>query len=63
MPYARRRLVATLKNMGSVLIFHSWSGLKTHPELNLDNPSALRMPYGLAIATGTLYAFLTIWWR
>lgn len=59
----RRRVGATLRNVGSVLTFHSWNGLKAHPELNLDNPSALRMPYGLAIATGTLYAFLTIWWR
>ncbi len=59
----RRRVGATFRNVGSVLTFHYWSGLRAHPELNLDNPSALRMPYGLAIATGTLYAFLTIWWR
>jgi prepilin peptidase CpaA len=59
----RRRVGATLRNMGSVLTFHSWNGLKAHPELNLDNPSALRMPYGLAIATGTLYALLAICWR
>jgi len=59
----RGRLGTTLRNVGSVLKFHSGSGLSVHPELNLDNPSALRMPYGLAIATGTLYAFLTIWWR
>jgi len=58
-----RRFSATLRNLGSVLWFHSSSGWKTHPELNLDNPSALRMPYGLAIATGTLYAFLAIWRR
>jgi prepilin peptidase CpaA len=61
--FARRRFGTTLRNVGSVLLFHSGSGLKTHPELNLDNPSALRMPYGLAIATGTLYAFLASWWR
>jgi len=59
----RRRFGATIRNVGSVLMFHSFSGLKAHPELNLDNPSALRMPYGLAIATGTLYAFLANWWR
>ena len=59
----RRRFATTLRNVGSVLMFHSWSGLKSDPEFNLDNPSALRMPYGLAIATGTLYAFLTTWWR
>jgi prepilin peptidase CpaA len=58
-----RRVGATLKNVGSVLRFHSWAGLQPHPELNLDNPATLRMPYGLAIAAGTLYACLAIWWR
>jgi len=59
----RGRMWATIKNMGSVLRFHAWAGLQVHPELNLDNPMALRMPYGLAIAAGTLYAFLAMWWR
>jgi prepilin peptidase CpaA len=59
----RRRFGATVRNLGSVLWFHARSGLQTHPELNLDNPTALRMPYGLAIATGTLYAFLIMLWR
>jgi len=59
----RRRLLATLKSVGSVLQFHAWAGLQVHPVANLDNPSALRMPYGLAIATGTLYAFVLNLWR
>ena len=59
----RRRMIATLKNVGSVLRFHAWAGAQAHPELNLDNPSALRMPYGVAIALGTLYAFVAVWWR
>jgi prepilin peptidase CpaA len=59
----QRRMVSTLKNVGSVLRFHAWAGVQAHPELNLDNPEALRMPYGLAIALGTLYAFTTVWWR
>lgn len=59
---SRRRLGATVRNLGSVLRFHAWAGLQAHPELNLDNPGTLRMPYGLAIAAGTLYAFLAIWW-
>ena len=58
-----RRIGATLRNVGSVLQFHAASGMQAHPEFNLDNPSALRMPYGLAIAAGTLYAFLGTWWR
>jgi prepilin peptidase CpaA len=58
-----RRVGATLRNVGSVLRFHAWAGLQAHPELNLDNPATLRMPYGLAIAAGTLYACLAAWWR
>jgi prepilin peptidase CpaA len=59
----RGRMRATLVNVGSVMKFHAWGGLHAHPELNLDNPVALRMPYGLAIAAGTLYAFVTTCWR
>lgn len=59
----RRRIGSTLKNVGSVLKFHAWAGLQAHPDLNLDNPAALRMPYGLAIALGMLYTFLAMWWR
>lgn len=54
----RGRMRATFVNVGSVMKFHAWGGLQAHPELNLDNPVALRMPYGLAIAAGTLYTFL-----
>ena len=59
----RRRMLSTLKNMGTVLRFHAWAGVQSHPEFNLDNPAALRMPYGLAIALGTLYGFVAILWR
>jgi prepilin peptidase CpaA len=59
----RGRMGATLRNLGSVVWFHARSGLQAHPELNLDNPTALRMPYGLAIAAGTLYALLLMLWR
>ena len=59
----RGRLRATLVNVGCVLKFHAWAGVQAHPELNLDNPKAPRMPYGLAIATGTLYTFLVTCWR
>jgi len=61
--FVRQRFGATLRNTGIVLWFHCARRLQPHPELNLDNPVALRMPYGLAIATGTLYAFLAICWR
>lgn len=41
------------------LVFESGKrGLKPDPELNLDNPAARKMPYGPAIAIGTLLSFL-----
>lgn len=58
-----RRIGSTLQNVGSVLKFHNSSGMQVHPKINLDNHSALRMPYGLAIASGTLYSFVGTWWR
>jgi len=57
----RQRVWATFVNVGAALQFHAGAGLRAHPKLNLDNPVALRMPYGLAIAAGTLYVFLAMW--
>jgi len=59
----RRRLGTTVRNVGSLLQFHGAHGFQVHPGLNLDNPQGLRMPYGLAIAAGTLYACVATGWR
>ena len=56
----RRRGFQTLQNLGSLLRYHVMFGLKPHPEINLQNPESIRMPYAVAIATGTLYAFATV---
>jgi prepilin peptidase CpaA len=57
------RIVQTLRNTLWVAAFHARHGLQTHPVVNLDNPTAVRMPYGLAFAAGTLYwtFFLNSW--
>ena len=52
---ASGRIVETMRNTWSVAGFHARYGLKAHPVVNLDNPKAVRMPYGLAFAVGTLY--------
>jgi prepilin peptidase CpaA len=58
------RIVQTLRNTLWVFAFHTRHGLQTHPVVNLDNPTAVRMPYGLAFAAGTLYwAFFLNFWR
>jgi len=49
------RVVETLRNTLWVTGFHLRHGLQMHPQVNLDNPSSARMPYGLAFAAGTLY--------
>ena len=50
-----KRASTTLRNVGSLFRFHVVSGLAPHPEINLQNPQALRLPYALAIAAGTIY--------
>jgi prepilin peptidase CpaA len=49
------RVLQTLRSTLAVAGFHVLHGLRTHPVVNLDNPAAVRMPYGLAFAAGTLY--------
>jgi len=48
----RHRLKDTFANMGRLMLHHGSAGLRPHPEINLNNPRTLRLPYGLAIAAG-----------
>jgi len=58
------RVVQTVKNTFGVAAFHARHGLQTHPIVNLDNPTSVRMPYGLAFAAGTVYwAVFWNFWR
>ncbi len=53
----RRGGFRTLRNLGTLFRYHLAFGLAPHPEINLQNPQAIRIPYALAIAAGTFYAF------
>src|SRR5689334_19964966 len=58
------RILKTLRSTLGVVGFHAVHGLRTHPVVNLDNPTAVRLPYGLAFAAGTLFwAFFMPMWR
>jgi prepilin peptidase CpaA len=46
-------------NTGALLMNFGKRGLRAHPELVLDNPSARKMPYAPAIAIGTLVSFFS----
>jgi prepilin peptidase CpaA len=48
-----RRLKQTLLNMCALVAHHRTAGLAPHPDFNLDNAQALRLPYAMAIAAGS----------
>ena len=57
------RLRAVLVNVLDLFRFHAVDGTEVHPSLNLSNPQAARLPYGVAIATGVLYSVLAFYCR
>lgn len=59
----KRRLRAVLKNMLELIRFHAVERGGVHPELNLSNPQAIRLPYGVAIAMGVLFSVLVFYSR
>ena len=48
----RRRFRQTFSNVESLVIHHRLHGLEPHPQINVGNEAALRLPYALAIAAG-----------
>ena len=56
----RGRFRATLVNLWALVAHWRAAGLKPHPEVTLDNPAAVRMPYALPISLGAL---ATLWLR
>ena len=51
---SRGRLQETLINVGELASHHKNQGLQPHPDLNVKNAQTLRLPYGLAIAGGSM---------
>lgn len=52
------RIQQTAANVAVLASHHLREGVTPHPELNVLNAGALRLPYALAIAAGTV---LTVW--
>lgn len=51
-----RQVRRTLRNVGALARFHLVSGVQPHPEINLSNEKAIKIPYAVAIAVGTWYS-------
>jgi prepilin peptidase CpaA len=57
------RLRTVLVNVRDLIMFHAAVGAEEHPTLNLSNPQAIRLPYGVPIAAGVLYSVLAFYRR
>jgi prepilin peptidase CpaA len=57
----RGRVTETLRNVVTLGLYHCAAGPRPHPEWNIANPRALRLPYGVAIAAGTACVFAGLW--
>jgi len=57
------RLRTVLLNAGELVRFHASVGAEVHPSLNLSNPQAVRLPYGIAIAAGVVYSVVALYCR
>jgi len=52
-----RRVRETFRNL-SVLVQGFFSfGLKAHPQISLDNPELLKLPFGVAVAIATIACY------
>jgi prepilin peptidase CpaA len=57
-----RRVKETFHNL-VVLVQGFFSfGLRAHPEISLDNPALLKLPFGVAVAISTLACFCAARW-
>jgi prepilin peptidase CpaA len=57
-----RRVIETLSNL-AVLVQGFFSfGLRPNPEISLDNPVLMKLPFGVAVAAGTLICICAARW-
>ncbi len=56
------RLRRTFGNVLALVVHHGRQGLAPHPDLNLGNQDALRLPFALPIAAGCMVALGTLAW-
>jgi len=57
-----RRVRETLRNVWLLILSFLTFGFRAHPEVSLDNPEALKLPFGVAAAVGTVGCFVAAQW-
>jgi prepilin peptidase CpaA len=53
-----QRVVVTLKNIWVLVQGFFTFGFRAHPELSLDNPGALKLPFGVAVAIAAVICYV-----
>jgi len=52
----------TLRNMWTLVRGFFAFGLKKNPQISLDNPRLLKLPFGVAVAAATIVCFCAAHW-
>jgi prepilin peptidase CpaA len=60
--YRFGRIMETLRNMWILVKGFFAFGLKQHPQISLDNPRLLKLPFGVAVAAATIVCFCAANW-
>jgi hypothetical protein len=56
------RLRTTFRNMVFLLKGFMIFGLRANPEISLDNPTLVKLPFGAAVAAATVFIFTIVHW-
>ena len=57
------RVMETLRNMAVLVRGFFAFGLKKNPQISLDNPRLLKLPFGVAVAAATIVCFCASHWK
>jgi prepilin peptidase CpaA len=57
-----KRVKATLRNLVTLIRGFVSFGLRTNPQISLDNPGLLKLPFGVAAAIGTVVCLAATRW-
>ena len=55
-----KRMVSTLKNMWVLVRGFVTFGLRPNPQISLDNPALIKLPFGVAVAAATMTCYLIV---
>lgn len=57
-----RRVAETLKNVATLLRGFFSFGLRPNPQISLDNPGLMKLPFGVAVAAATVFCYCAARW-